>query len=125
MLKTIVICLALIPFACAHLPPVEAPYFTIHFPGLDFFIEGEGGIGAITVPSESGLLMIPEEGHGDHYIVKGSGLLRIRDYDCNWNEGTLTCGEFDLTHFSSATGGVVLKRKGEFVAVNPLTVFAK
>lgn len=116
---------ALAVSACIHLPTVDEPFLTIHFEGIEFFLEGECNTEIMMTPEGSSFRLTREDGLNCHYHATGRGPFRIRDHLCTWDGSTLTCDGLDLTHLCNVMGGVVLKRNGEFVAVNPLTVVAR
>lgn len=109
--------------ACSHLPHVEQPYLLIHFPELDLFVEGEASVEAVRPVGSGDFRLVQEKGFAPHrYRAVGDGVFIVRDYECHVLSKTVTCNGREL---DSSLGGVVLKRNGEILAVNPLTVSAK
>jgi hypothetical protein len=109
--------------ACSHLPHVEQPYLLIHFPGIDFFIEGEASVDSVRPVGSGDFRLVQEEGFATYrYRAVGDGAFIVRDYECHVLPKTISCNGRKIDR---SLGGVILKRNGELLAVNPLIVSAK
>lgn len=117
-----IFCVVVLCLSCHSLPKLAHPYSEAELEGVAIFLELRKDSEGFQSLSQ-GLHITSEEINARTYFkITGTGLFSIGDHECSYDAKIFVCGGLEM---DKSLGGILFKRNGDIIPVNPLILLAR